>query len=162
LGEFELSRNVQRTLTLALVAAAISLIVIPMLVSSQSEGIALSTTLQDLQRAQAAGATQTEMQRLVDELNSIVNLQTELQSMSPSDMRRDQLLSEINSTLTTVDAQAVQLESVAAQRTYLNHVYAYSLGVIGAIVGTVVYYYGLILYRRYRIKQTFRMKITPK
>jgi len=103
------------------------------------------------------------MQRLIDQMNFIANLEIQLQNLPPQDTaRRAQLFDEINSTLASVDAQAIQLETIASQRTYMDHVITYSTGMIGAILGTMAYYFGLLLYMQYRIRRTLRMKIIPK
>jgi hypothetical protein len=132
-------------------------------VTSQSENTQLNTTLQDLQKAESFGAKPSEMQRLIDQMNFIANLEIQLQNLPPQDTaRRAQLFDEINSTLASVDAQAIQLETIASQRTYMDHVITYSTGMIGAILGTMAYYFGLLLYMQYRIRRTLRMKIIPK
>ncbi|MGD0423888.1 MAG: hypothetical protein ABSA92_10585 [Candidatus Bathyarchaeia archaeon] len=152
-----------RVLVLLSAIVVISLIAYPTLVKSQSENAQVSMALHDLQRAESAGATSTEMQRLIDQMNSIIGLQSQLQNLPVQDTEtRVQLLSQINATLTSIDSQANRLEVTASQRTYMGHVIAYSSGVVGAVIATAAYYYGLILYRRYRIKRTFQMKIIPK
>jgi hypothetical protein len=161
--ESELNGIALRVLVLLAAIVVISLIAYPTLVKSQSENAQLSMTLHDLQRAESAGAKPTEMQKLIDKMNSIIVLQSQLQSLPVQDTeRRAQLLGQINATLTSVDSQAIELEATASQRTYMNHVIAYSSGIIGAVIATAAYYYALILYKRYRIKRTFQMKIIPK
>ena len=160
--ESELTR-IARVLVLLSAIVVISLITYPILARSQSENVQLSMTLQDLQRAESAGATPTEMQGLIDQMNSIIPLQSQLQNLPVQDTaRRVQLLGQINATLTSVDSQANQLETTASQRTYMNRVISYSSGIVGAIMATAAYYYGMVLYRRYRIKRTFQMKVIPK
>lgn len=150
-------------LLLILLAVAITLAVYPALVASQSVNTQLSMVIQDIRKAESAGARPSEIQRLVDRMNSVSQLQDQLQNLSPQDVeKRAQLLGEINSTLSSIDGEAIQLETAVAQRTYWGHVIAYSSGVVGAVIGTVAYYYGALLYQRYRIKRTFQMKIIPK
>ena len=130
---------------------------------SQSENGQLNTTLQDLQRAESAGANNVEMQGLVDQMNSVANLEAQLQNVPPQDTsQRAQLLGEINTTLTSVDAQAIQLQAVASQRTHLGYVIAYASGIIGAVIGTISYYYGAILYKRYQIIRSSQSKFLPE
>ena len=161
--ESKLTRNALRLPILLCVVAFVSLVAYPTLVTSQSENTQLNTTLQDLQKAESFGAKPSEMQRLIDQMNFIANLEIQLQNLPPQDTaRRAQLFDEINSTLASVDAQAIQLETIASQRTYMDHVITYSTGMIGAILGTMAYYFGLLLYMQYRIRRTLRMKIIPK
>jgi hypothetical protein len=157
-----MSRNASILLIL-LAIATLALVAYPALVVSQSVNPQLSMVIQDIRKAESAGAERGEMQRLIDQMNSVSQLQDQMQNLSPQDVeKRAQLLGEINSTLSSIDAEANQLETIAAQRTYVGHVIAYSSGVVGAVIGTVAYYYGVLLYRRYRIKRTFQMKIIPK
>jgi hypothetical protein len=103
------------------------------------------------------------MQPLIERMNSVVVLERQLENLPvQNNVTKTRLLEEINSTLASVDAQAVQLEMTASQRTYVHHVIAYLSGLIGAVIGTIAYYFGLVLYVRYRIKRTFRMRIIPK
>ena len=155
-----------RTASVLVILVAITIVALvayPALVVSQSVNLQLNAVIQDIRKAESAGAKPGEMRQLIDQMNSVSQLQDQIQNLSPQDIgKKAQLLGEINSTLSSIDAQAIQLETTAAQRTYMDHVIAYSSGVIGAVIGTVAYYYGVLLYRRYRIKRTFQMKIIPK
>ena len=161
--ESELNRVTLRTLAPLFAIFVVLLVAYPVLVTSQSDNVQLSMTLRDLQSAESAGAEPREMQKLIDQMNSIIGLQSQLQNLPVQDTaRRVQLLGQINATLSSVDSQAIELEAAASQRTYMNHVIAYASGVVGAALVTVAYHFGLILYKRYRIKRTFQMKIIPK
>jgi len=161
--EKELTKIPSRLPILLCAIFATCLIVYPALVASQSYSIQLNNTLQDLRGAEAAGAKPSEMEGLIDRMNSVAALETQLQNTpTEDDARRAQLLQEINSTLASVDGQATQLEMIASQRTYMDHLIAYASAGIGAIAGTVAYYYGVELYRRYRTRLAFRMIIKPK
>jgi hypothetical protein len=136
-----------------------------MLVASQSTdyNTQLNNVISDVQKAELAGAKPEEINGLLVQLNSVVALHDELQNLPAQETdKRAQLMAQIGSKLSTVDAQAIQLAAHASQRTQMDHVFAYSFGIIGAVMGTVVYYYGILLWRKYRIKRTFRMRIIPK
>ena len=129
-------------------------------VSSQMQ---LSKVIQDVQRAESSGANPDEMRNLALQLNTMIGLQDELQSLPPQGLgKRAQLSEQINATLTRVDTQANEIATRASQRTSINHLVAYSSGVAGAVIATLVYHYGTLLRRRYRIKRTFQLKITLK
>ena len=160
--ELEL-RNVGSSLLTALLAIALVTFIMYPLVASQSEAIQLNQAMQDIRRAESAGAEPGELQKLVDRMNYATQLQMEEQSLPAQDTdRKMKLQAEISSTLTSVDAEANQLEATAAERTYYGHLAAYSIALIGALIATAVYYYGLLFYKRYRVKRTFQMKIVPK
>jgi len=134
-----------------------------MLVISQTDSVQVNTTLQDLQAAEGAGATPSEMQGLINQMNLVASLEIQLQNLPPQDnTARIQLSNEINATLASVDARAVQLKTVASQRTLVDRVVTYSTGLVAAIIGTAVYYFGVQLYTIYRIKRTLRMTIIPR
>ena len=101
------------------------------------------------------------MQKLVNQLNTVVGLEDQVHGLSPQDPQRASLLAQINATLTNVDGEAKQLQVTAAQRTYMDHVYAYTGGVVAAVIATVAYFYAMLLYQKYRIKRTFQMRIIP-
>jgi len=123
----------------------------------------LSKVIQDVQTAELSGATPAEMRDLAARLNTIIGLQDSLQNLPPQELgERAQLSEQINNTLTTVDMEANEIATIASQRDSISHLVAYSSGVVGAAIATVVYYYGTLLRRRYRIKRTFQMKIVPK
>jgi signal transduction histidine kinase len=123
-----------------------------------------SNALMAIQQAETAGATASEIAPIMTLLNQAVQLnQQALQLTSPQDaQKRQQLLSQVDQMLTQVDTAAGQLQTVAAQRTQLNTIIAYVSGGVVALVGTVAYAYGLSFWRRYRIKRTFQMRVSPK
>lgn len=123
----------------------------------------LNKVIQDVQKAQLAGANPDEIQKLVVQLNHVAELQNLLQTLPPENTdRRIRVLSEINSSLTTIDDEAIQLQSVASQRTSTSYVSIYSSGMVGAAVATAAYYFGCQLWRKHRIKRILRMRITAK
>jgi len=137
-----------------------STLVVSQPVSSQTE---LSRVIEDAQAAELSGANPDEMRNLAVQLNGIIGLQDELQNMPPQELsRRAQLNEQLNNTLTSVDVQANETATRASQRTSINHLLAYSSGVVGALIATAVYHYGMLLRRKYRIKRTFQMTIVPK
>jgi hypothetical protein len=159
-----------RRLALTLLAACLSTIIIalsvhPVLVVSQSTdyNTRLNNVIQDVQKAELAGARPEEINGLIVQLNSVVALQDELQNTPAQEAdKRAQLTAQINNTLSTVDAQAIQLAAIASQRSHVDHMVTYSSGVVGAVIGTVACYCGILLWQKYRVKRTFRMRIIPK
>jgi pantothenate kinase len=123
----------------------------------------LNSVFQDVLKAEAAGATTKEIHGLLVELNSVLELQDQLQQLGPGDnYKRMNIQQQVNSTLVTVDSQANQIEETAAQRTFMNHIYLYGSGIIGALLVSLTYHYGVLLWRKQRIKRIFRMTVAPK
>jgi hypothetical protein len=114
--------------------------------------------------AESAGATQSEINELLTTLNKALELNEQaLKLTSPNDaQRRAELLTQVNVMLDDVQTRASALQTVASQRTRMNTVLAYVYGGVAAAVGTFAYAFLLAFYRRYRIKRTFQMKVTPK
>jgi hypothetical protein len=150
--------------TLLLAVVAVILFAQTASVNSQSPNPqpSLNDVIQDVQRAEASGANQIEMEGLLTKLNNVVTLQNQLQNMNSEDPSRAGLIRQINSELAAVDASANQIQMVASQRTSVNHLFSYSLGVIGAVIATVSSRYGFVLWRKYRTKRAFQMRIVPK
>jgi hypothetical protein len=151
-------------LTFFLSVFAIALIIqTPNLSRSQASGSKpqFNDVVRDLQLADSSGATINEMHRLVTQLNSVLQMQEQLNNSSPQNTAmRMQLAERINSTLASVDSQAIQFATSAKANTATNHLIGYSLAPIGATIGTALYYYSILLWRKYRTKRTLRMKIS--
>jgi hypothetical protein len=155
-------------------ALIIFAITIGLLVSSSPANVASQSTGQleprfnqvivQVRRAESAGATKDEVGNLVRPLNRALELdQQALQLTGPEDaQQRTRLLAQVDEILGTVQSDATQLELVAAQRTFTNNAVAYLSGGIAAILGTIAFAYGLSIWRKYRIKRTFQMKVIPK
>src|SRR5208282_4961238 len=124
-------------------------------VKSQSGGpqSQFNLVIQDVQKAESAGANSEEMQGLVVQLNKIIELQNQNSTQNQP---------AINNALTTIDSEANQIQTTASQRTSINHLTTYATGFIGAILATIVSHLGLQFWRKYQIKRTFQMKIIPK
>jgi len=117
-----------------------------------------------VRQAESAGATSSEIGELVTRLNTALQLNEEAAKLtSPDDAeRRAGLLRQADEILATVETGAAQLQSVASQRTFTNRIVTYSIGVIAALAGMIVSAYGFSFWRRYRVKRTFEMRISPK
>jgi type IV secretory pathway VirB2 component (pilin) len=113
-------------------------------------------------RAEAAGATREETADLVLLLNKALQLSEEATRLPGSETQRVALLAQANETLGRVETEATRLEATASQRTFTNRIAAYVTGGIGALLATIAYAYGGYIWRRYRIKRTFQMRILPK
>ena len=113
---------------------------------------------------ESAGATQSEITELLTTLNKALDLNEQaLKLTSPNEaQRRAELLTQVSAMLNDVQSRASALETVASQRTRTNTVLAYVYGGIAAAVGTFAYASLFAFYRRYRIKRTLQMKVTPK
>ena len=156
--------RISALLVLSLSFVAIALVVHSTSVASQPVGsqMQLSKVIQDVHAAELSGANPDEMQNLSVQLNTMIALQVELQTLPSQELdERTQLSQQINNTLTSVDMQANQIATRAAERTSINHFVTYSSAMVGAVITTAGYHYGTLLRRKYRIKRTFRMKTIP-
>jgi len=155
-----------KTAILAILLSAVVTVILihPMPVISQSVNQSqLNKTIQDVQRAESAGADTEEMNGLIIQLNYVLELQNQLNNIPQEDVNsRTKIVGQINSTISTIDAEANQIEMVASQRTLINHLVTYSSGAIAAAIATIACHYSILLWRKYRIKRTFQMRIIPK
>jgi hypothetical protein len=115
-----------------------------------------------VRRADAAGATREEVAGLVLLLNKALQLSEEATRLPGSETQRIALFAQANETLGRVEMEATRLEVTASQRTFTNRIAAYVTGGIAALLATIAYAYGGYIWRRYRIKRTFQMRILPK
>ncbi len=115
-----------------------------------------------VRRAEAAGATREEVSDLVILLNKALQLNEEATRLSSSETQKVALLAQANETLGRAEIEATRLEITASQRTFTNRIVAYVTGGIAALLATIAYAYGGYIWRRYRIKRTFQMRIFPK
>jgi len=115
-----------------------------------------------VRRAETAGATHEEVTGLVILLNKALQLDEEATRLPGSDAQRAALLAQVNETLGRAETEATRLEVTASQRTFNNKILAYVTGGIAALLATIGYAYGGHIWRRYRIKRTFQMRIFPK
>lgn len=160
-AEFELRTASALVLSIFLVA----LMTYPILGVSQQKQAQpdLNRVIQDVQKAESSGATSAEMQALLFQLNYVVELQDQMQNLSPQDAdNRTKNLVQINETLAAVDAEANHIAVISSQRRFFNHLSIYLSGVIGAVLATIACHYSSLLWRKYRIKRTFQMKLIPK
>jgi hypothetical protein len=150
---------------LLLLITGIGLIVVhPVFIPLQSAPqLQLNQVIQDVLKAESAGATPEEMERLAGEMNSVINLEDQLQSLSAQEaVKRSQLLGEIKTTMARVDADAKEVEITASQRTFTYRIVTYSLGALGAVLTTVVSHFTISLWRKYRVKRVLQLRIVPK
>jgi hypothetical protein len=157
--------RVSALLVFSLSFVIIVLVVHSTMVASQPVGsqMQLSKVIQDVQAAELSGANPDEMRNLSVQLNRVIGLQEELETLPSQELgKRAQLSEQINDTLTSVDMQANQIATRASERTSIGHFVAYSSALVGAVIATVVYHYGTLLRRRYRIKRTLQMTVIPK
>jgi hypothetical protein len=115
-----------------------------------------------VRQAEAAGATRQEVADLVLLLNKALQLSEETKKLPSSEAQRATLLAQVDETLGKVEVEASQLEFTAAQRMSTNRVIAYVSGGIAAFLATLAYAFTSHIWRRYRIKRTFQMRIFPK
>jgi len=115
-----------------------------------------------VRRAEAAGATHEEVTGLVLLLNRALQLDEEATRPSTSEAQRATLLAQVDETLGRVETEATRPEVTASQRTFTNRVVAYVIGGIAAFLATLAYVCTGYVWRKYRIKRTFQMRIFPK
>jgi hypothetical protein len=152
-----------------LAIAAAALTVLTLIAMSQFVSSAQQAPLQPgfgyaitaVNQAEAAGATRAEIAPLVNLLNNALELDHEAQQ-TLDQSARTQLLSQVDQILTTVENQAKMLTAASSQRTQSNHLFSYVVGVLAALVGTIVYALAALTYRKYRIKRTLQMRIRAK
>ena len=161
-----MTRQIVWTVALILLSLGFGLLLIrPIQVTSQSPESQpqLNNVIQDVLKAEEAGAQPGEMQGLANELNSLLVLEDQLQTLGPQDAgKRAQLVSEIGSNLASLDAQASQVAVAASRRTMLEHIILYSFSGIAAIVATIAFHYTLLLMRKSRGKRALQSKIVRK
>jgi len=131
-------------------------------VTAQSGSPQLNIVIKDVRKAEHAGARPQELEQLVNQLNSVIELEDQLNNLtSQESFKRAQLLTEINSTLMGVDAEAIQLQTTASERTYVSHIVTYLSGVVGAIAVTIIFHFSLLMREKHRIKRALHSKIVP-
>jgi nucleotidyltransferase/DNA polymerase involved in DNA repair len=114
-------------------------------------------------RAEAAGATPSEVAELVLLLNKALEINEAALALNPSDAQhRISLLSQVDGILLDVQSRATQLERSGARRMATTKTMLYVVGGVGAFLSTIVYAWGVSLFHRYRIKRTLQMKVIPK
>jgi hypothetical protein len=115
-----------------------------------------------VRRAEAAGGTREEVAGLVLLLNKALQLSEEATRLPSSEAQRAALLAQMNEILGKVETEATRLEVTASQRTFTSRVVAYVSGGIAAFLTTLAYASTVRIWRRYRIKRTFQMRISSK
>jgi len=156
-----------RSLLAPLMLTVVVVIAIQPLVTSQTNGTlepGFSQAIVAVRRAQSAGATPSEVAGLIGLLNKALDLNREALKLNTTDesQKRTALLSQVDQTLATVESQAADLTIVSSQRSYDNLILAYVGGAITAMLGTLLYVFTVRIYREYRIRRTFQMRVTPK
>ena len=153
-----------RILTIAiLVAVTMISPLYPLAQINQSLQPSLSQAIVAVNNAEAAGATPSETVPLVTLLNKALELNQEASSLPPNQTeQRNAISSSVNQILTNVTNQANDLTTTSAQRTYTNKIITYVAGLVVAVVGTFAYVFGVELYKRYRIKRAFQMRVKAK
>jgi hypothetical protein len=119
-------------------------------------------TLVKVHQAEASGANRQEITGLVLLLNKALEVDAQAGRPSTPEGKRAALLAQVNETLAAVDTEANRLEVTASQRVTTNRVIAYVSGGIAALAGTAVYLVVGHIWRKYRVKRTFQMRIYPK
>ncbi len=150
------------TCLLITLAVIVSIFAHSVQVTAQSNSPQLNIVIKDIRKAEHAGARPKELEQLVNQLNSEIELENQLNNLtSQESIRRAQLLTEINNTLMVVDAEAMQLQITASQRTYVNHMVTYLSGLVGAIAVTIIFHFSLLIREKHRIKRALHSKIVP-
>jgi hypothetical protein len=118
----------------------------------------------EVRKAEAAGATQRQLGGLVELVNRALELNEQaLRLVDPSSAgQRTQLLGQVDQILLAVERNATQLQGAAAQRATQDRILAYIAGGIAALLATFAYALSISIWRRYRVKRTLQMNISPK
>jgi hypothetical protein len=158
---------VSKALIVVVLTVALLLSSRPVNVTSQPTGQLephFNQVIVQVHKAESAGATTDEVANLVTLLNKALDLNEQaLELTQPEDaLKQTQLLTQVDEVLGTVQFEATQLELVASHRTFINNVLAYVSGGMAALLSTIAYAYGVSFWRKYRVKRTFQMKVTPK
>jgi hypothetical protein len=152
---------------LALIILAITPSILIAEVMSQTSGAlqpGFNQAIVEVRKAEADGATASDMAYLVAYLNSALDRNRQaLELASPSDaQQRTKLLAQVDLDLSVIKQRAGVAQVEASQQTFWNHVLAYLAGGLAALLATFAYALILAFYRRYRVKRTMQMKISPK
>ncbi len=146
--------------------AIVLIAILPLVTSQTNETLepAFSQAIVEVRNAQSAGATSSEVAGLMVLLNKALDLNREALKLNTTDesQQRTALLSQVDQTLAMVESQAADLTIVSSQRLYDNLVLAYVGGAIAAMLGTLIYVFTVRIYREYRIRRTFQMRVTRK
>ncbi len=147
--------------------AVVVVIAFQPLVTPQTNGPlepAFSQAIIAVRNAQSAGATPSEVAGLIVLLNKALDLNREALKLNTTDesQKRTALSSQVDQTLAMVESQAAELTIVSSQRSYNNLILAYVEGAIAAMLGTLLYVFTVRIYREYRIRRTFQMRVTRK
>lgn len=160
-------RRIQSRLAIAAAIVIVAVALVPFLAISQTTTTiepGFGPALAAVHQAESAGATPSEIASLVAQLNKALQLnQNAMKPNGPGEAQnRTGLILQVDEILMTVQGQATDLTALASHRSYVNKVLNYVLGVIAAVVGTVLFAFTVTFYRNYRIKRTFQMRITRK
>lgn len=166
LNESSLSHTFSTMLTAVFVVLTIIMVQPPVAVSETTGTLqpGFNQAMVELRDAQSAGATPSELSEPVALLNKALELNREALKLSASDeaIKHAELLTQVDQILTTVENQAIGLTSISSQRKSMNDFLTYLSGAIAAILGTIAYASAISLYRKYRIKRTFQMRVSHK
>jgi predicted PurR-regulated permease PerM len=167
LNESRLSRIQNRLATASVIAIIVLVAILPLVAMSQTVETVqpgFGPTIVAVRQAESAGATPSEIGRLVALLNKALELNGEAVKLTAPDQapKRAEILAQVDQTLTTVENEAAELTVVASQRSYMNRVFAYAGGIVAAVIATILFAFIVSFYEKYRIKRTFQMRITRK
>jgi hypothetical protein len=95
---------------------------------------------------------------LVALLNRALELNHEALQTNTTVEKRTELLTQVDQLLLTVQEKAVELAASSGQQVLTETILRYAMGVMLAVLATVVYSLSLAFYRRYRIRRTFQMR----
>jgi len=144
-------------LTLTIV---IGLYLNPLSVFCQSPRAQLNDTYTDVLEAEASGATAQEMTILTAQLNHAIQIQDQLQNVTLPSGKTRELVLELNETLVNTDREARDI--IASNREMTAFLLRSTLAAVSALLVTIAYHWSTIIWRKYRIKRTFQMRIVPK
>ncbi len=156
-----------RPISLILLITAIILVLATNSLIAQSQPETFQTRLNKslllVHQAESAGATPAEVGELIQLLNKALEIDDAIHQLASNDQqRRTQLDAQLKDVFDTLETRAVQLETSASQRALTSKVIAYVSAGFAALALTGAYILGIAFWRKYRVKRTLRMRISPK
>ena len=114
--------------------------------------------------ANIAGATNQELSGSVQKLNQALQLLDSADQLGKQGQSAaaSSYVQQAEQLLSTVQSDAVALQTKAQNRSQQQKLMTYALAPIMAFLTTLIYYYGGRAYRRYRITKTMNMRVRVK
>jgi hypothetical protein len=120
----------------------------------------ISMALAAVNRAEGAGATTNETLPLVILLNQALELENQASTLPTNQSeQRTAIMARANQILTNVTNRANNLTTLSAQKTSVNRILTYVVGLIAALLGTLALALVSTFRQKHRIERTFKMRV---